>query len=73
MTMGPVSKQTLGQSVRAQRGERTQVAIAEAAGIAQATLSMIECDRATPSLGTLYRLADALGCTAGELLDEAAA
>ena len=61
---------SLGQSVRQRRlaAGLTQSELAEAADVADATLSRIERDRLEPSIGLVRRIADALGVTTDELL-----
>jgi len=48
----------------------TQTELADAAGLRQATISQIETGRRTPALSTVFKLASALGVSAGELLQE---
>jgi transcriptional regulator with XRE-family HTH domain len=61
---------SLGQSVRQRRlaAGLTQSELAEAAEIADATLSRIERDRLEPSITLVQRLAKALGVSTDELL-----
>jgi transcriptional regulator with XRE-family HTH domain len=60
----------LGRSLRAARLQAglTMGALAEMAGVSQPHLSQMENGRTSPSINTLYRLANALGVTAQELL-----
>jgi transcriptional regulator with XRE-family HTH domain len=52
-----------GEQIRAARKNKgwTQAQLAEAAGITQSMLSMVESGAAEPSSGTLRRIATALG------------
>lgn len=63
--------QTLGQRIRAHRQARqlTQTAAAERAGLRQSHWSELEHDRANPRVATIRRIARALGCRLGALLD----
>ena len=47
----------------------SQTTLAEKVGISQSAISMIENGERTPSLGVLLKLADVLGCTVGDLLE----
>ncbi|HEV7767855.1 MAG TPA: helix-turn-helix transcriptional regulator [Thermoanaerobaculia bacterium] len=60
----------LGQRVRELRTKRqlTQQALAESAGIPQTHVSAIELGLMQPNLGTLLRLALALGCKVSTLV-----
>ncbi len=53
----------VGESLQRLRGERglSMRALAKASGLSANALSMIERGRTSPSVGTLYKLADALG------------
>lgn len=53
--------ENIGPILKARRGQRRQAEIADAAGIASCTLSLIETGERTPSLDVLVRLCDALG------------
>lgn len=59
---------TIGQLVRDRRRDRgmTQVRLAAAAALSQATISLIESDRLHPSHASLVRLGSALGLTDDE-------
>lgn len=61
---------TVGEMIRQLREEQglSQTKLAATADISAATLSQFETGRKTPSLGSLLRLADALGVEPGELL-----
>lgn len=61
---------SLGQSIRVLRRHRclTLVQLAELAGLSHPFLSQIERDLATPSMGSLERIAHALGSSQLELL-----
>lgn len=48
----------------------TQGELAEKIGVARNTLAMWETQRSNPRIGTLCKLADALGCTVDDLLRE---
>ncbi|GAA4175177.1 helix-turn-helix domain-containing protein [Gryllotalpicola koreensis] len=65
----------LGASLRRARTERgfSSRALARLAGISQSFLSNIENGRTTPSVPTLYTLAEALGVAPAELLPKASA
>ncbi len=47
----------------------TQVELAEKIGVSQGSLSAYESGKDTPSIKTLIRIADALGCTLDELVE----
>ncbi len=55
---------------RREREGLTQEALAEQAGCRVQTISRIETGHMQPSLGMLVKLADALQCTVGELVDD---
>jgi len=59
----------LGEAVRQFREKRTmtQEAVAQAAGITTATLSLIERGQANPTWDTLKKITAALGSSMGEL------
>lgn len=59
----------LGEAVRQLREKRrmTQEAVAQAAGITTATLSLIERGQANPTWDTLKKITAALGSSMGEL------
>jgi DNA-binding XRE family transcriptional regulator len=59
-----------GDRVRQRRGEAglSQRQVAEAADLSRASVVNVETGRQGVSLGTLYRLARALGCEPAELL-----
>jgi transcriptional regulator with XRE-family HTH domain len=59
----------LGEAVRQLREERsmTQEAVAQAAGITTATLSLIERGQANPTWDTVKKIAAALGSSMGGL------
>ena len=63
--MGRRKKPTLGERLREARGNAglTQVALAQAAEVSQATLSTIEAGTADVTLSKARKLADALGVT----------
>lgn len=48
----------------------SQTELAEKAGVTQSAISMIENGDRMPSLNVLTRIAEALGCTAADLLKE---
>lgn len=48
----------------------SQKQVANAAGISQPTYSNIENGKRNPTLKTLRKIAEALGCSVGEILDE---
>jgi transcriptional regulator with XRE-family HTH domain len=54
------------------RALMTQAELAEAAGIAAGTLSRIETNHRAPRLSSIRKLAEALGVTPTELIDQAA-
>lgn len=56
-----------GDVFRQLRGERTQLAIAQAAGLTQASMSRFESGATAPDVVELRRLAIALGRTASEI------
>ena len=65
----------LGILLKSKRGLRRQTEVAEKAGIASCTLSLIESGERTPSLDVLLRICDALDMTSeerGSLLQRAA-
>jgi quercetin dioxygenase-like cupin family protein/DNA-binding XRE family transcriptional regulator len=64
----------IGRSLRAarRRAGLTMDALAELTGVSQPHLSQMENGRTSPSISTLYRLANALGVTAQELLPDLA-
>lgn len=57
----------LGQVLRAERGERSQLDVASAANMTDSQLSAYETGRNLPRPDTLRRLAKALGCTCEHL------
>jgi transcriptional regulator with XRE-family HTH domain len=61
--MGQIDVKTLGKLIRRARTRAglSQAALAEAAGVADETVSRVERGAYEPSLSTLVRLADALG------------
>ncbi len=61
----------LGEHLLAWRRAKrlNQTRLAQSAGLAQSTLSDLECNRIDPTLGTVRRLAAVLGITPGELID----
>lgn len=64
----------IGRSLRAarQRAELTMDALAERSGVSQPHLSQMENGRVSPSINTLYRLANALGISPQQLLPDVA-
>ena len=64
-------KSTLGQRIKLRREKLDQgvATLAEKIGIHRVYLYEIEADEKTPSLDMLGRIADALGCTIGDLTD----
>jgi len=62
----------VGTTIRAarQRGAMSMRSLAVACGLSQPFLSAIERGQSTPSLATLYRIADVLGVAPAELLPE---
>lgn len=63
----------VGTAIRARRESAglSMRALATRSGVSQPFLSQIENGQASPSMVTLYRLAEALGCQPGELLPQA--
>lgn len=66
---------TIGAAVRRARAERhlSGRTLASLAGMSQSFLSNVENDRTTPSVPSLYALAEALGVGPSELLPESGA
>ena len=62
---------TIGQRVKKERVKigMTQLNLASAAGLAPESVCRIEADNRVPGVGTLRRLADALGVTIPFLID----
>jgi DNA-binding XRE family transcriptional regulator len=56
------------EGFREERGKMSQVALAKKAGIHSTALSKIERGKTSPSVTTLYRLAEALGLKPEEIL-----
>lgn len=66
--LGREGRRLIGARIRALRGDRSQEDLAQQAGISDGTLSAIERGRSDPRLGTLLRLAQALGLSSVEEL-----
>ena len=66
---------TVGEMVRLQRKKKgwNQSDLAEASGVSQAAISLIEKNRRSPTTDTLAMLAKSLGCTQALLLGEESA
>ncbi len=64
-------KRTVGGRIRKLREslDLSQQALADAAGLRQATISDIECRHVDPDLDTLRRIARVLGTSVGDLVD----
>lgn len=64
----------VGAQIRAVRNERkmTQDQLAVGSGIDSANIRSFESGRALPSLQSLVRVADALGCPTSALIDDLA-
>lgn len=62
---------TTGEKIRSARQEAklTQKRVAELSGIAEPTIRKYESNRLNPKIGTLKKLANAIGCDVMELLD----
>ena len=60
-------RQALSRTIKALRGQRTQREVANKAGIPTSTWCKIEQGRQLPRDTTFERIADALGCTVGQL------
>ena len=56
------------QQIKVQMAGRTITAIAESAGMARPDLSILLSGRGNPTVATLDRLAQALGCDVRDLL-----
>ena len=63
----------LGEILRRHRKAAglTQEALAHAAGVDRTYVSMLENDKGSPTLETLFRLCDAIGVAASEVVAEA--
>lgn len=72
--MTVAKKRPLPDRLRAirQRRDLTQAELAEKVGVFQTAISQFEQGRAQPSIETLYRIAEALGVSAAELLENPA-
>lgn len=66
-----VDRETLGEVIRAARGNRSQREVAQEAGVGQDSISEIERATVAAKLETLERLAPALGLSLRELLARA--
>ena len=66
--MGSELHRLIGVRLRALRGRKTQLELANAAGVKRSNVAMLETGKAGCSLEVLYRLAEALGVEATELL-----
>lgn len=62
---------TLGQRIAAERKALgiSQRELAAACGISQPAVHKIERDKAEPKVSTVRKIAEALGCSCGDLLD----
>lgn len=62
---------TFGKALRKLREERafSQAKLAELTGLDQTTISLLERGERQPTLPTLYKLADALGTTIEDLIE----
>jgi DNA-binding XRE family transcriptional regulator len=69
-TMEEVARLAFGNHIRAcrERTGLTQDALAQQIGCTQSYISQIEAPDARPTLGTLQKVAEALGCPIGELV-----
>jgi len=65
--MDATTKNNLPGNLRRLRGERSQQAVAVAAGMTLGNYHLIESGKREPKAETLLRLADALGVTIDEL------
>lgn len=65
----PLSPRHFIRSWRLYRGFKTQSALAVRVGLSSQSISRFESGEVNPTLDVLARLADALHCTRGELLD----
>lgn len=68
--MPPLPAATFGSNLRRarQRAGLSQEALADAAGVHRNTIPPLESDQQEPRLGTILRLARALGCDPAELI-----
>ncbi len=69
-TMEEVARLVFGNNIRAcrERDGLTQEELAKRMGCTQSYISQIEQPDARPTLGTLQKLAEAIGCPAGDLV-----
>ena len=69
-TMEEVARLAFGNHIRAcrERAGLTQEALAQQIGCTQSYISQIEAPDARPTLGTLQKVAEALGCPIAELV-----
>ena len=69
---GKAIEETLGQRIRRLRKAQdvTMEAFARQVGVSYVSVSEWERGQATPNLESLYKIADALGITVGELVDK---
>jgi transcriptional regulator with XRE-family HTH domain len=59
---------TLGENLRALRGETSVLELSRRSGVARNTIAALERGEGNPTVDTLYALADALGVPLAELL-----
>ena len=69
-TMDEVARSVFGNNIRAcrERVSLTQEELARRVGCTQSHISQIEQSDARPTLGTLQKVAEALGCPVGDLV-----
>lgn len=69
--LAPLHRRRIGLNIRNFRKDngRTQAWLARRAGVHRQTIVHLEAGDHSPSIGVLYALARALGCTPGSLLD----
>ena len=69
-TMDEVARLVFGNNIRAcrERSGLTQEELAKRLGCTQSYISQIEHPDARPTLGTLQKVAEALGCPVGDLV-----
>jgi DNA-binding XRE family transcriptional regulator len=69
-TMEEVARLVFGNHIRAcrERANLTQEELAQRMGCSQSYISQIEVPDARPTLGTLQKVAEAIGCRVGDLV-----